>query len=448
MMKFKRVGKRQALVGVGFSLILGGLGAAGWYFTPEIGVMRVALSLVGLNKLDTKKAKSTPPQNNQDEYGASSAVTVSAPDTFSPKSQLILAVRAMLNQQTEMALGKPGAGTKLKASMGIVAMMAAKIDVRGLTTQEYDAAAVYVLSGGRPDILERIAAEVKLDPERQSLFEGAISFVKGDLKAAAGKLATINAEKFEPVLSARIYMLQAHLEDKAPYETRKKMLRTAINITLGTLFEEAATRRLVALAGENGALNDFAYWADRYQRRFSYSPYFPDFWADVLNAVFTIEKRPDKFSLDGLHRLVLHLPDDRKLALVRTLILRSIKEGYPRLCQFGLDEAAESSGKTSNDVEELRLYKLVCAIGTSPQSMGQQLALLDRSKLSPNEIELLDAANLLAKGVLSRGAGSQKGSDVYGPQPAYPEYEVVKARAASVAQQIDATDRVLKRAKK
>ncbi len=448
MMKFKGVGKKKILVGVGLSLALGGIAAAGWFFIPQLGLVRSALSLVGLSKPNNDEAKSTSSPNSQEDHGEGTAATVIAPDTFSSKSQLVLAVRAMLNQQTDLALGKPGAGTKLKASMSIVAMMASRIDVRALSTPEYDAAAVYVLSGGRPDILERIAAEVKLDPERQSLFEGAISFVKGDLKAAAGKLATIDAAKFEPVLSARIYMLQAHLEDKSPYEMRKKMLQTAINITLGTLFEEAATRRLVALAGENFALNDFAYWADRYQRRFPNSPYFPDFWADVLNAVFTIERRADKFSLDDLHQLVLHLPDDRKLTLVRTLILRSIKEGYPRLCQFGLDEAADSSGKSGNDVEELRLYKLVCAVGTSPQSVGQQLALLDRSKLSPNQIELLDAANLLAKGVLSTGAGPQNGPDVYGPRPSYPGFEVVNARTASVAQQIDATDRVLKRADK
>ena len=235
MMKFKGVGKKQILVGVGFSLVLGGIGAAGWYFVPELGFVRSALSLVGLSKPDTAQAKSTSSPNSQEENGDRTAFTMTTLDTFSSKSQLVLAVRAMLNQQTELALGNIGAGARLKASMGIVAMMAARIDVRALSTQEYDAAAVYVLSGGRPEILERIAAEVKLDPERQSLFEGAISFVRGDLKAAAGKLATIDAAKFDPVLSARIYMLQAHLEDKAPYQTRKKMLQTAINITLGAI---------------------------------------------------------------------------------------------------------------------------------------------------------------------------------------------------------------------
>jgi hypothetical protein len=195
-------------------------------------------------------------------------------------------------------------------------------------------------------------------------------------------------------------------------------------------------------------LRDFTYWADRYQRRFPDSPYFPDFWADVLKTIFVWEKRQDKLSWDDLHQLVINLPADRKLSLVRTLILRSIKEGYPRLCQFGLNEATDSSGKSGEIVEELRLYKLACAVGANPESVSQQLALLDRNKLDQSQIDLLDAANLLAKGALAEGAGPQKVPEIYGPQPGYPGIDLVKTRAASVAQQIDATDSVLKRAEK
>jgi hypothetical protein len=445
MMKFKAIGKKKLLVVGGIGLMLGGISASAWYFLPELGVTKQVLAMIGLgnNGADAKQI-ATP--ESQAENGAGAAEV--APQSFSSKSQLVLAVRSMLSQQTELALGKPGAGARLKASMSIIATMTAGLDVRQLTTQEYDAAAVYVLSGGRPDVLERIASEDKLDPERQSLFEGAVSFVRGDLKAAAEKLASIDAAKFEPVLSARIYMLQAHLEDKAPYDARRKMLETASNITLGTLFEEAAMRRMVALAGDNGALRDFTYWADRYQRRFPDSPYFPDFWADVLKTIFVWEKRQDKLSWDDLHQLVINLPADRKLSLVRTLILRSIKEGYPRLCQFGLNEATDSSGKSGEIVEELRLYKLACAVGANPESVSQQLALLDRNKLDQSQIDLLDAANLLAKGALAEGAGPQKVPEIYGPQPGYPGIELVKTRAASVAQQIDATDSVLKRAEK
>lgn len=441
MMKFKNPNKKKILIVGGLSLVLSGAGAGGWYFLPQLGVVQSVLAMVGLGKSKAEFSSST-------STGTDGESTATAPESLSSRSQLVLAVRAMLNQQTELALGNAGAGARLKASMSIVATMAENIDVQQLTKQEYDAAAVYVLSGGRPDILERIITGTKLDAERRNLFEGAVSFVKGDLKAAAVKLASIDAAKFEPVLSARIYMLQANLEDKSPYDMRKKALLTAINLTLGTLFEEAATRRMVALAGENEALKDFSYWAERYERRFPLSPYFPDFWADVLKVVFTSEKRAGNFTLNDLHQLLVHVPDDRKLTLVRALILRSIKEGYPRLCQFGLDEASDSNGKTGNDVEELRLYKLACAIGTSPEPVGRQLALLDRSKLDLNALELLDAASLLAKGVLSKGAGPPQLTDIYGPQPAYPGIEFVNARAASVAQQIDASDRVLKKVEK
>jgi len=446
--KFKGVGKKKLLIIGGVAFLSVGVGVGGWLFMPDLGLTRYALSVAGLSHAESQASSQAASPHSQNEHGDALAAKDQIPASFSAQSQLVLAVRAMLSQQSELAMGKAGAGSRLKASMSIIATMTQNMDVRTLTTQEYDAAAVYVLSGGRPEILERIAAEDRLDPERQALFEGAVSFVRGDMKVAAAKLAPIDPAKFEPVLAARIHMLQAHLEEKAPYEVRRKSLETAANTTLGTLLEEAATRRMVALAGENGALKDFFYWSDRYQRRFPYSPYFPDFWADVMKTVFLTEKSSQPLGLKELHDLLLHVPEDRKLTFVRTLILRSIKEGYPRLCQFGLDEATETSGRSGEVVEKLRLYKLVCAIGEDPEAVGQQLALLDRSKLDANELELLDAASLLAKGVLAQASGTEQQPTTYGPQPGYPGFELVKARAASVAQQIDATDSVLKRAQK
>ena len=355
--KFKGVGKKKLLIIGGVAFLSVGVGVGGWLFMPDLGLTRYALSVAGLSHAESQASSQAASPHSQNEHGDALAAKDQIPASFSAQSQLVLAVRAMLSQQSELAMGKAGAGSRLKASMSIIATMTQNMDVRTLTTQEYDAAAVYVLSGGRPEILERIAAEDRLDPERQALFEGAVSFVRGDMKVAAAKLAPIDPAKFEPVLAARIHMLQAHLEEKAPYEVRRKSLETAANTTLGTLLEEAATRRMVALAGENGALKDFFYWSDRYQRRFPYSPYFPDFWADVMKTVFLTEKSSQPLGLKELHDLLLHVPEDRKLTFVRTLILRSIKEGYPRLCQFGLDEATETSGRSGVVVEKMSRRK-------------------------------------------------------------------------------------------
>jgi hypothetical protein len=91
---------------------------------------------------------------------------------------------------------------------------------------------------------------------------------------------------------------------------------------------------------------------------------------------------------------------------------------------------------------------LACNIGKDPESVGPQLALIDRSKLDQSGIELLDAAILLVKGVLAEGAGPGRPVNTYGPVAGYPGIELVTARAASVAQQLDATNSVLKRAEK
>jgi|GEM_PF-5446942 len=441
------IGRKRLVIG-GLAVSIGALGIASWLLIPNTLVAHEVLSRLGMEgSYHSERPAVQVPVSQKD--GIERALADDQAYTLSSsKSDLIHAVRNMLAEQSGLAFGKVGVGAKLKESMGLVQAVADKADVRHLTIEECDAAAVYVLSGGAPGILERIVAEVELDKGRRGVFEGAIAFVKGDLKVAATKLAASSAPAFEPILAARIYMLQAQLTENAPYESRQKMLETAANLAIGTLFEEAATRRLVALAAKNGAVGDLRYWADRYERRFSDSLYFSEFWGDLLDGIFAFERHPGRLKLESLHGLVFQLRDDHRVAFVRQLILRAIKEGQPRLCQFGFNEAADSSGKTSETVEELRLYRLVCAIGSSPESVGPELALLDRKKLNQNEIELLQSADLLAQGVLAKSSAGPKEAEIYGPRPAYPGVEAVRARAASVAQQLDATDSILKRAEK
>jgi hypothetical protein len=445
MLKFKGLNKKKKLIAAIAVLSLACLGTAVWLLFPSMNLLHHVLG----------RQRSSDYSQNRRDVPISQRPELEGPSTAagsmkiqSAKSELILATREMLRQQIGLAEGTEGAGRRLREAMSAVNAILAGVDVRQLSAEECDSVAIYVLSGGRPEFLERIVDEMKLEKGRQQFFEGAIAFVKGDLKSATPLLVTVDAAKFEPILAARINMLQAQLQDKAPYEQRLKKLETAINLSLGTLFEEAATRRLVALAAENAAVDDLSYWSDRYQRRFPNSAYFSDFWIDTQNGIFVFEKHPEKVSLNYLHDLVARLPEAHRVAFIRQLILRAIKEGQPRLCQFGFEEAQASAGKTGEFVEKLRLYKLVCSIGTMPEEVGPRLSLLDQGKLDPNEIELLDAARLLTQGIMTEAAATKQVADIYGPSPGYPGIEAVKARSASVAQQFDATDAVLNRAEK
>jgi hypothetical protein len=99
-------------------------------------------------------------------------------------------------------------------------------------------------------------------------------------------------------------------------------------------------------------------------------------------------------------------------------------------------------------LEKLRLYELVCSVGSKPEDVTQQLTMLDQSKLDSGEIALLNAARLLSQGILVQSQDADNRSDIYGPSPAYPGMEVVMARRASVAQQFEATDAILNRVRK
>jgi chemotaxis protein MotC len=308
-----------------------------------------------------------------------------------------------------------------------------------------DLVALYVLSGGNPGVIERTLADARLPESRKRLLKGAGAFVRGDKKSAREDFQDLEPDRFPDALAARVLMVQAQIQDDLPYVVRRDKLAKAASLALGTLIEEAANRRLVSLAASFNASRDFMYWSDRYVRRFPKSLYFGDFGQDFIDGIRSFDKSSSAIGTPWLEGVFDRLDRDKALIFAARLQQVAVSHGSSRLCAFGQRIAVKLQLKDRRATEKFQLYNLVCQVSSSPSGLDAKLKAIDRQLLDGPDKALLSSANALLEGI--RAENSLPPLDVYGPKPENAGAAIFKSIEASVAQQMGATDEVLKKVK-
>jgi chemotaxis protein MotC len=352
-------------------------------------------------------------------------------------------VRAMQLAQTAMAQGSEHAGTQLRLSMAQLRSILRDAGADQFHADDVDSVALYVLSGGDPEIVDKLLEGATLPQSRKHLLAGAGAFVRGDAKSANEHLSNLNPDRFPDTLAARVLMVQAQLQDKLPPEQRRDKLAKAATLAMGTLIEEAATRRLVSLAIFSNTSSEFIYWSDRYVRRFSKSLYFGDFSQDFISGVLAFEEGLHPLEKAGLDSVFLRLDRDVALIFAERLQRLAVARGSPRLCTYGRKIAAPILPKDGNLSQKFQLYDLACQIRSAPPDLASNFELLDVAHFDEADKALLSSVKALLRGIKTESTTTL--SRVYGPMPPYEGSEAVRSLEASVAQQLNATEEVLKK---
>jgi chemotaxis protein MotC len=361
------------------------------------------------------------------------------------RAEMVRQVRAMQSAQTSMAQGNEHAAQQLRLSMSQLGAIFGDIEVQQFTIEDLDLIALYILLGGNPEIVDRVISSTTLPESRRRLLTGAVAFVRGDTKSADEKFRDLNTSRFPDSLAARVLMVQAQLEDDSPFVVRRSKLAKAASLALGTLIEEAANRRLVLLAAVHGSLNDFTYWSDRYVRRFPTSLYFSDFGQDFVSGVLLFERSTRVIGTFWLESFFDKLDHDVALAFAARLQKGAVSQGSPRLCTFGQKTASKLRPKDKKVDERFRLYELVCQIKRAPSDLDVKLGAIDVGLLDGPDQALLASAKALVDGITTESSFPPQ--TVYGPMPQIEVSATAKSIEASVAQQLSATEEVLKKAK-
>src|SRR5882724_11396176 len=117
------------------------------------------------------------------------------------------------------------------------------------------AAVALVLSGGDPRVLQPLVSQVA-GPDG-TLVRGALAYGQNRNAEALELLADVDARTLDPSIAGHVALVQAELVAKTDREKSAALLAEARLLAPGTMIEEAALRRDVALAVERGDADGF-----------------------------------------------------------------------------------------------------------------------------------------------------------------------------------------------
>ena len=301
-----------------------------------------------------------------------------------------------------------------------------------------------VLSGAPPNRIKKLVDSSDVGKPFKSLIALAAVHALGNRKADKSEFRAVEELPLSRPLLARLALAEAQQVGSADAE-KIVLLRRAAEITPGSLLEEAAIRRIIVQAALSSRSKEFAYWADRYARRFAGSAYFDEYELGLSTGILMLARQKKPLSKSSVARIMLRLPKPVAVSILERISSGAVVEGLADLCLFSSALGKRLSSPRDPAYIRLSLNRLACSVTTWPQETLAELRRVSPELLDSDGQTLLRDATALAEAILSK---TTKPSI---PQPGSGEVDLhsmgkaadVQDFEASVAQQLDDTSQVL-----
>ena len=272
-----------------------------------------------------------------------------------------------------------------------------------------DAALVYAMSGGNPATLELLVAR-DVDGNFDSRVADILrKYLSGKGTLVAQSIAAMVPEYRGTRIGAYLALIGGNVTIPRDPVAALGFYDIARLEAPGTIVEEAALRRSLAIAVEDGDAGRGVEYAQRYARRFLHSPYASQF-ADLL--VSLVVKRVDSIGHDTIEETFAMMDGERqKEAYLRLSRLAAIsgKDSLARMA--ALKAKALSPDMPDQPQVQANLYESLSNIGTPDVvSAIETIGQIPEAQLSDRDRALRDAARAIADQVV-RPPSPQPGAD-------------------------------------
>ena len=262
---------------------------------------------------------------------------------------------------------------------------------------------IYAMTGGNPSTVESSLSRLGKDDPVVKLGDGILAYIKGQPKAARDLLGGIEPMSYTPDLGAYLALVKASVFSEDEPANALKLLDQARLLSPGTLVEEAALRRSIAIAAALGDERRFIFASDQYVRSYLRSPYASQFADAFVAGVITLHAKIDLQAVGDIAALMD--PEQERVIFLR-IARRAAIDGLTEL-------AAYASARAEGQADDPRalLYSSLSSVtsGTVSEVLGK-LSEIDRSRLSENDRKLLDAASAIASEMTAAPTGMPDGT--------------------------------------
>ncbi len=363
-------------------------------------------------------------------------------DMLAPEPYLL--VRSMRMLQDQVASGKPEALPMLNRVLTHISRQfkEAKPEAWDKPANAY-ALFIYLLNGGNPDVVRGIIATLKPDQVDQKLIAGSLAYADGDALRIVENFQELPPNL--PIeLNASIYLVTASQLASIDAMTALKRLDYIRLNAPGTLLEEAALRRGLAIAAGLGDKDKLLGLARNYLQRFERSPYGEDFYRQLVDALLKLKNKVSDEEIKELAELAW--PGARMPFYLR-VARGSIVNGDLARARFAAQEAEGLAATLKADDTQAKLYLAVSNVGSDQTGEASRiLSQLPKDRLHGRDIKLLETAMAMAGKIMAQPDISPAIAE---PQPNLPK--AVSTRAAQSTSKppvIDTEDAMITEARK
>ena len=271
-------------------------------------------------------------------------------------------------------------------------------DVRNLR-----AVAIYLFSGGNPNVAERQLIPLKVDPENKALLDGALAYARGDKASATKFLGKVDLASLPPTLAGRVALVKAILTSAEDIKAALSLLGTARAFMPGTLVEEGALRRCISFAGKLPDIEQLEHCASAYIRRFPKSIYRKDFEESFTLSLIEMDYLKAGGTMPRLNVILKDLPpaDTRKILLM--ISKAAAGHGRHSLAIASAQNAREQSLAGSAEMARSNLYEgAIMIVGEGYEAGKAKLEKINTSLLDPSDRSLLEKALELSRQIARR----------------------------------------------
>ncbi|MCO5733030.1 chemotaxis protein MotC [Rhizobium sp. SSA_523] len=262
-----------------------------------------------------------------------------------------------------------------------------------------DAALIYAMSGGNPATLEYLVTR-----DVSGYFDNRVSDVLRKYLAGRGLLAAKTLVEMVPEYQDKrigpyLALVAGNvMVAKEPKEALR--LYALARLTLpGTIVEEAALRRSVAIAVEAGMAKEGLAYARQYARRFIHSPYASQF-ADLF--VRLAVEHYGAVTADDVDGALEVMSDDRAQEIYLRIARQATIQGKTELAALAARRAKERGENAPALARQAaRLFADVADLSSGKVNQAAQaIDAVEESQLSPGDRALRAAARRVAEQVL------------------------------------------------
>jgi chemotaxis protein MotC len=291
--------------------------------------------------------------------------------------------------------------SKLIVQMGTDLTNAKQSDLQD--ARNLRAVAIYLFSGGNPNIAERRLIPLKVDPENKALLDGALAYARGDKASAIKFLGNVDLASLPPTLAGRVALVKAILTSAEDLKAALLLLGAARAFVPGTLVEEGALRRCISFAGKLPDIGQLEHCASSYIRRFPKSIYWNDFEESFTLSLIEMDYLKAGGTMPRLNFILKDLPPAGYRKILLMISQAAIGHGRHSLAISSAQTVRELSRAGTAEMARSNLYEgAIMIVGEGYESGKTKLEKIDKSLLAPSDRLLLEKALELTRQIVRK----------------------------------------------